>query len=73
VHGIGPQMSLLSAPLELTGDCGISPPQDAFIVLSRTREVCLDRIKLLSDDQPTELRVESRSPGPPHMWLESSN
>jgi len=41
-------------------------------VLSRTREVCLSGLRLLSDNQPTTLRVESRSSGPPHIWLESS-
>jgi transposase len=66
------QMSLLSAPLELTGDWGASPPEHALIVLSRTREVCLDGVRLLSDAQPAALRVESRSSGPPHIWLESA-
>ena len=65
-------MTLLSAPLELAGDWGASTPEDALIVLSRTREVCLIGIRLLSDDQPATLRVESRSSGPPHVWLQSS-
>ena len=47
-------------------------PEDALVVLSRTREVCLVGIRLLSDDQPAALRVESRSSGPPHVWLQSS-
>jgi transposase len=64
-------MTLLSAPLELVGDWGASSPEDALVVLSRTREVCLNGLKLLSDDQPVELRVESRSSGPPHIWLQS--
>ena len=65
-------MSLLSAPLELTGDWGASSPEHALIVLSRTREVCLDGVRLLSDVQPATLRVESRASGPPHIWLESA-
>src|SRR5271154_360400 len=65
-------MTLLSAPLELTGDWGASSPEDGLVVLSRTREVCLSGLRLLSDNQPTTLRVESRSSGPPHIWLESS-
>ena len=66
-----PQMTLLSAPIELTGDWGASTPEDALVVLSRTREVCLTDIRLLSDDQPAALRIESRSSGPPHIWLQS--
>ena len=65
-------MTLLSAPIELAGDWGASTPEDALVVLSRTREVCLTGIRLLSDDQPAALRVESRSSGPPHVWLQSS-
>ena len=65
-------MNLLSAPLELSGDWGVSSPEDALIVLSRAREVCLDGIRLLSPDQPAELRVESRSSVSPYIWLESS-
>ena len=67
-----PQMTLLTAPIELAGDWGASTPEDALIVLSRTREVCLTGIRLLSDDQPAALRVESRSSGPPHVWLQSA-
>ena len=67
-----PQMTLLTAPIELTGDWGASTPEDALVVLSRTREVCLTGIRLLSDDQPATLRVESRSSGPPHVWLQSA-
>ena len=51
-------MSLLSAPLELTGDWGVSSPEDALVVLSRTREACLRGVRLLSHDQPAELRIE---------------
>ena len=65
-------MTLLSAPLELTGDWGASSPEDARVVLSRARDACLAGVRLLSDDQPAELRVESRSSGPPHIWLQSS-
>ena len=65
-------MTLLSAPLELTGDWGASSPEDARTVLSRTRDACLSGVRLLSHDQPAELRVESRSSGPPHIWLQSS-
>ena len=67
-----PQMTLLTAPIELAGDWGASTPEDALVVLSRTREVCLTGIRLLSDDQPAALRVESRSSGPPHVWLQSA-
>ena len=53
-------MTLLSAPIELAGDWSASTPEDALIVLSRAREVCLTGIRLLSDNQPGTLRIESR-------------
>jgi transposase len=65
-------MTLLSAPIDLAGDWGASTPEDALIVLSRTREVSLTGVSLLSDNQPATLRVESRPSGPPHVWLQSS-
>jgi transposase len=65
-------MTLLSAPIELAGDWGASTPEDALIVLSRAREVCLGGVRLLSDKQPTTLKIESKSSGPPHIWLLSS-
>ena len=64
--------TLLSVPIELTGDWGASTPEDALVVLGRTREICLADVRLLSDNQPAVLRIESRSSGPPHVWLESS-
>ena len=57
-------MTLLSAPLELTGDWGASSPEDARVVLSRTREACLGGVRLLSHDQPAELRIEF-----PPVWV----
>ena len=42
-------MTLLSAPLELGGEWGGSPPNDALAVISRMREVCLSGVMLLSD------------------------
>ena len=65
-------MTLLSAPLEFAGDWGASTLEDASVVLTRTREVCLTGLKLLSDRQPDVLQVESRSSGPPYVWLQSS-
>ncbi len=65
-------MTLLSAPLELVGDWGASTFEDALVVMTRTREVCLTGLRLLSDRQPDELRIDSRSSGPPHVWLQSS-
>jgi hypothetical protein len=64
-----PKASLLSAPLELVGAWGSSPPQAAFRVLSRMRQVCLSRLRLLSDRQPDRLRVDDHPEGPPAVWL----
>ena len=67
------QMTLLSAPLELGGEWGGSPPNDAFAVISRMREVCLSGIRLLSDRQPAKLRVDDHMSGLPHIWLHDEN
>src|SRR5215831_3181896 len=68
-----PQMTLLSAPLELGGEWGGSPPNDAHVVISRMREVCLSGVRLLSDRQPSKLRVDNHLSGPPHVWLHKEN
>jgi hypothetical protein len=68
-----PQVTLLSAPLELGGEWGGSPPNDALAVISRMREVCLSGVKLLSDRQPTKLRVDAHTSGPPAIWLHDEN
>ena len=62
-------VTLLNAPLEVTGDWGKSPPSSAATVISRMREVSLAGVRLLSDRQPSGLRVEDRTSGPPYMWL----
>jgi len=61
--------SILNAPLEVTGDWGKSLPSSAATVISRMREACLDGVRLLSDRQPSRLRAEDRTSGPPHLWL----
>jgi hypothetical protein len=62
-------VTLLSAPLELIGEWGGSPPQAAFRVLARMREVSLAGIELISDQQPEKLRIDEHSSGPPAIWL----
>jgi hypothetical protein len=62
-----PSPTLLSAPIEFTGDWGhIS--RAASQVVERARHACLDGIRLVSDRQPTRLRVEESS-GLPAIWL----
>src|SRR5271165_5453851 len=65
----GQPVTLLSAPLELAGEWGGSPPEAALRVLARMREVCLAGIRLVSDQQPDRLRVDEHSRGPPAIWL----
>jgi hypothetical protein len=65
--------TLLSAPLELGGEWGGSPPNDALAVVARMREVCLSGVRLLSDRQPAKLRVDEHTSGPPHIWLHDEN
>jgi hypothetical protein len=62
-------VTLLSAPLELVGEWGGSPPQAAARVLSRMREVSLAGIELVSDQQPDKLRIDEHPSGPPAIWL----
>ena len=62
-------MTLLGAPLEIQGDWGRSPPQSAAMVLSRMRAACLSGVKLLSDRQPSRIRVENHTTGSPSIWL----
>jgi hypothetical protein len=61
--------TLLNAPLEVRGEWGKSPPRAVAAVVSRMREVCLAGIKLLSDQQPSGLRVENHTSGSPAIWL----
>ena len=66
-----PPVTLLSAPMELGGEWGGSPPSSAALVLTRTREVALSGVRLLSDRQPDQLRVDDHTSGPPFVWLHS--
>jgi hypothetical protein len=66
-------VNLLSAPLELNGDWGDTPPTSATQVISYMREACLAELRLLSDHQPDRLRVDNHRSGPPHIWLHLDN
>jgi hypothetical protein len=61
--------TLRDAPLELAGDWGSSPRQAVGTVVERVRGVCLAGLRLLSDRQPTRLRVDNHQSGPPAIWL----
>jgi hypothetical protein len=61
--------TLLSAPIELAGDWGRMLPRSAAQVVERMRHACLDGIRLLSDRQPTRLRVDEHNSGSPSIWL----
>jgi hypothetical protein len=66
---IEPAPTLLSAPIELAGDWGRMLPRSADLVVERMRHACLDGVRLLSDRQPTRLRVDEHTSGPPAVWL----
>jgi len=68
---IAPPVTLLTAPIELGGEWGGSPPSSAALVLTRTREVALSGVRLLSDRQPDRLRIDDHTSGPPFVWLHS--
>ena len=61
--------ALLSAPIELAGNWGHMLPRSAKLVLERMRHSCLDGVRLVSDRQPTRLRVDEHTSGPPAVWL----
>jgi hypothetical protein len=61
--------TLLSAPIEMAGDWGQMFPRTANIVVERMRQACLDGVRLLSDRQPTRLRVDEHKSGFPAVWL----
>jgi hypothetical protein len=61
--------TLLSAPIELTGDWGHMLLRAADQVVERMRHACLDGVRLVSDRQPTRLRVDEHTSGPPAVWL----
>src|SRR5260370_16604335 len=61
--------TLLSAPIELAGDWGHMLPRSANLVVERMRHSCLYGVRLVSDRQPTRLRVDEHTSGPPAAWL----
>jgi hypothetical protein len=67
----GAPVTLLTAPIELGGAWGGSPPAAAGRVIERAREVMLSGVRLLSDRQPDRLRIDDHASGPPFVWLHS--
>ncbi|UGY22007.1 hypothetical protein HU675_0028860 [Bradyrhizobium septentrionale] len=64
-----PATTLLSAPIDLAGDWGHMVHRSADQVVKRMRHSCLDGVRLLSDRQPTRLRVDQHASGSPAVWL----
>jgi hypothetical protein len=64
-----PLPGLMSAPIEITGDWGRMLPRAVKLVLGRMRQACLEGIRLVSDRQPQQIRVELRNSGTPAIWL----
>lgn len=61
--------TLFSAPIELAGDWGHMIPLSADLVVERMRHSCLDGVRLVSDRQPTRLRVDEHTSRSPAVWL----
>jgi hypothetical protein len=61
--------TVLSAPIELAGNWGHMIPQSAHIVVERMQHACLEGVRLVSDRQPTRIRVDEHTSGPPFVWL----
>ncbi|WFP79112.1 hypothetical protein [Mesorhizobium sp. WSM4906] len=64
-----PSAGLLRAPVELAGDWGRMLHGAVVQVVERMRHACLDGIRLVSDRQPTRLRIEEHTSGTPAIWL----
>ena len=64
-----PGVTLLTAPIELAGNWGDMIPHSADLVVELMRHACLDGVRLISDRQPTRLRVDEHTTGPPAIWL----
>ena len=62
-------INLLSAPVELAGDWGHMLPRSIELVVERMRVACLHGVRLVSDRQPTRVRVDEHSTGQPAIWL----
>ena len=62
-------VTLLSAPIELIGNWGHMIPGAAAKIVERTRHARLDEVSLVSDHQPTGLRVDEHTSGNPAVWL----
>ena len=71
--GYNDSMTLLSAPLELAGNWGHMPLDVVMQLVKSIRHACLDEIRLVSDRQPTMLRVDERTSGLPSIWLHSDD
>jgi hypothetical protein len=61
--------TLLSAPIEMADDWSQMFPRAANIVVEHMRHACLDGVRLISDRQPTRLRVDGHKAGFPAVWL----
>lgn len=66
---IEPGVTLLTAPIELAGNWGRMFPHAADQVVELMRRSCLDGVRLISDRQPSRLRVDEHPSGPPAVWL----
>jgi hypothetical protein len=65
--------TVLSAPIEFVGNWGHVLPRSAKLVLERMRHPCLDGVCLVSDRQPTRLRVDEHTSGPPAVCPDGSS
>lgn len=61
--------TLLSAPVELAGNWGHMIAGSAEIVIEKMRHACLDGMRLVSDRQPTRIRIDRHTAGLPAVWL----
>src|SRR5579872_7562463 len=66
-------VTLRSIPIEMVGDWRATKPQSALQVVEPTRDACLQEVRLVSDQQPSRLRVDDHASGVPAVWLHPDN
>lgn len=66
-------MALITDSIQLAGDWGHMVPDAVKAVLDRMRHACLDDVRLVSDHQPSAMRVDEHTAGPPAIWLHFDN
>src|SRR5579864_1296413 len=64
-HANAAPVTLLTAPMDVTGTWPGSLPSSALAVVTRMRDVCLKDVRLVSDEQPDAIHIDDHTSGSP--------